>query len=77
MLVLSRRVGEAVVIDGGIRVKVAAVNGQTVRLAIEAPDDTRIDRQEVFDRRRAAGFETPDRPLTAPCGESDRLTYQL
>jgi carbon storage regulator len=77
MLVLSRRVGEAIVIDGGIRIKVAAVNGQTVRLAIEAPDATRIDRQEVYDRRQAAGFESPDQPLTAPCGKSDLLTYQL
>jgi carbon storage regulator len=54
MLVLSRRLGEEVIIDGNIRVTVVAVKGDRVRLGIAAPPAVPIDRQEVHDRRSAA-----------------------
>lgn len=50
MLVLTRRLGESVVIEGGIRITVVAVQGNKVRLGITAPDAVRVDRQEVHDR---------------------------
>ena len=49
MLVLSRKVGESVVIDGRIVVKIETVNGNIVRLGIKAPKEVPIHRQEVFD----------------------------
>ena len=63
MLVLSRKVGEAIVIEGGIVVRVAEVNGGRVRLAIEAPRSTRVDREEVHERIAAGGFQ----PIPDPC----------
>jgi carbon storage regulator len=51
MLVLTRNVGEKIVIDGNISVTVVAVKGNKVRLGIEAPDYVRVDRQEVHERR--------------------------
>jgi carbon storage regulator len=69
MLVLSRKVGEAIVIDGGIVIRVAEIHGGRVRLAIDAPHSVRIDREEIRDRVAAAGFQSvadprliPDRP---------------
>jgi carbon storage regulator len=50
MLVLTRRVGQVIVVDGGIRIKVVAVQGDKVRLGIEAPDSVRVDREEVHRR---------------------------
>jgi carbon storage regulator len=50
MLVLTRRVGEEIVIDGHIRITITAVNRDRVRLGIEAPDNIRVDRREVHDR---------------------------
>jgi carbon storage regulator len=47
MLVLTRKVGEQVVVGEDIRVTVVAVNGQGVRIGIEAPDDVVIRRQEL------------------------------
>ena len=44
MLVLSRRLGERIVIDGEIIVTVVAVQGNKVRLSIVAPEDVRVDR---------------------------------
>lgn len=51
MLVLSRRPGEEIVIDGDIRVRVVSVQGRTVRLAIAAPPAIRVDRLEIHARR--------------------------
>ena len=51
MLVLSRKVGEKVIIDGCITVTVVAVDGTRVRLGITAPPDVRIDREEVHRQR--------------------------
>jgi len=52
MLVLTRRVGEAIVIGNGIRVQVISVHGDKVRLGIAAPDSVRVDREEIHERRR-------------------------
>ncbi len=54
MLVLSRKVGEAIVIDGRVLVTVAKVRSNNVSLGIAAPEDVRIDRGEVHDQRKAA-----------------------
>src|SRR5215207_1862536 len=61
MLVLTRRLGEAIVISDDIIVKVVEIDGQKVRLAIEAPRSVRIDREEVRQRMLAAekAEETP------------------
>jgi carbon storage regulator len=51
MLVLSRKVGEEIVIDNNIRVVVLEVLGNRVRLGVVAPEDVAVDRHEVFARR--------------------------
>lgn len=52
MLVLSRKVGEQIVIDGGITVTVTSIDGNKVRLGISAPPNVRIDRAEMHQRIR-------------------------
>ena len=47
MLVLSRKLGEKVVIGGIITVTIVEVHGNRVRLGIEAPEDIRILREEL------------------------------
>ena len=58
MLVLSRKVGERVVIGGGITVTVVSVQGNKVRLGIEAPPQVPVDREEI----RALRAEFADKP---------------
>ncbi|HLW68869.1 MAG TPA: carbon storage regulator [Gemmataceae bacterium] len=48
MLVLTRRIGEEIVIAGDIRVTVVAIHGQKVRLAIRAAPAIRILRGELI-----------------------------
>lgn len=51
MLVLSRKVGQKLVIDDKITIVVHRVSGNRVRLAIEAPDDVRVLRGELQETR--------------------------
>ena len=53
MLVLSRRTGDSIVIDGQIRVTVLDVRGRTIRLGIEAPRNVEIQREEILGEGRA------------------------
>jgi carbon storage regulator len=53
MLVLTRRVGEEIIVDGAITVTVLSVQGQKVRLGIIAPKSVRVDRSEISARRSA------------------------
>lgn len=52
MLVLSRYVGEWLVIDGNIRVHISEVRGDRVKLAIDAPRSVRVEREDQHDERR-------------------------
>ncbi len=49
MLVLRRKAGEAIVLNGVIRIYVLAVEGERVKLGIDAPPDVVIVRQELLD----------------------------
>jgi len=66
MLILSRKSGESIVIDGRIRVKILRHDGDIVKVGIEAPPDVPVHREEVYaeiqeSNRRAA--TQPKRPL--------------
>lgn len=50
MLVLSRKPGESVLIGAGITITVREIRGGKVRLAIEAPGDVLILREELAER---------------------------
>jgi carbon storage regulator len=64
MLILSRRVGEEIVIGGNIRVVVVGGKGKAVRLGVSAPPSVRVDRGEIAERRRRfpEGHEGPAVP---------------
>lgn len=54
MLVLTRKVGEKLVIGNEIVVEVLSISGDGVRLGINAPRETSIHRYEVFEEIQAA-----------------------
>ena len=54
MLVLTRRIGEEIVIAGDVRVTVLAVKGSNVRLGITAPRSVRVSRMELLTRASEA-----------------------
>ena len=71
MLVLSRKIGQKIVLTGGIELTVVEIRGDKVRLGLVAPKDVAVHRVEVaerigFEGRKPAG----EQPLVPPedCG---------
>ena len=52
MLILSRKVGERIAIAGNVEIVVEAIRGNRVQIAIEAPQNIRILRQELESRSK-------------------------
>ena len=50
MLILTRRVGETIVIGNDITVTVLGVKGNQVRIGVQAPKDVSVHREEIAER---------------------------
>ena len=50
MLVLSRKKGQSIIIGDNIEITVVEIQGDTVRIGVNAPREVAIHRQEVFDQ---------------------------
>jgi carbon storage regulator len=53
MLILTRRVGETLMIGNEVTLTVLGVKGSQVRLGINAPKDVEVHREEVYERVKA------------------------
>lgn len=50
MLILTRRIGETLMIGDDISITVLGVKGNQVRLGVNAPKDVAVHREEIYDR---------------------------
>lgn len=50
MLILTRRVGEKLIIGDDVIVTILSLKGNQIRVGIDAPREVKVHRQEVFDR---------------------------
>jgi carbon storage regulator len=50
MLILTRRVGETLVVGDDVTVTVLGVKGNQVRLGVNAPKDVSVHREEIYQR---------------------------
>ena len=53
MLILTRKVGETLMVGEDVTVTVMAVNGNQVRIGINAPKDVAVHREEIYERVQA------------------------
>jgi carbon storage regulator len=70
MLILSRKPGESIIIDGRITVKILRLEGDVVKVGIEAPLEVTVHRQEVYDEIQKNNQEA----LTQTVSQLPRLT---
>ncbi|MBF6057117.1 MULTISPECIES: carbon storage regulator CsrA [Thiomicrorhabdus] len=62
MLVLTRREGESLIIDGDITLTVLSVKGGQVRLGIKAPKEVPIHREELLKNDKTQSDSSPAEP---------------
>ena len=66
MLILTRRVGETVVIGNDVDVTVLGVKGNQVRLGVKAPREVSVHREEIYKRIKDEKQEARKAPAEAP-----------
>ncbi len=60
MLILTRRVGESLIIGDDVVVNVLGVKGNQVRIGVDAPKDVSVHREEIYDRIQAEKSQADD-----------------
>jgi carbon storage regulator len=76
MLILSRKLGESIVIDGRIHVTVMRVEGEVVKLGIAAPSEVPVHRKEVYEeiqRSNRQALTKQSTPLPRLAGRLPKL----
>ncbi|MDA0631176.1 MAG: carbon storage regulator CsrA [Proteobacteria bacterium] len=60
MLILTRRVGESLIIGDDVTITVLGVKGNQVRIGVNAPRDVAVHREEILDRIQADSVADDD-----------------
>jgi len=77
MLVLTRQVGEKLVIGNEVVIEVLSVSGDCVRLGITAPRETSVHRFEVFQEIEAANRAAASPSTASPRAAAEGLAARL
>lgn len=71
MLILTRRVGETIVIGDDVIITVLGIKGNQVRIGINAPKDVSVHREEIYQRIQNEKKEAPAAAASAPVLKKD------
>ncbi len=72
MLILTRKIGEAIVIDNDVTVRILEIKGGQVKVGVEAPSKVTVHREEIYkailEENIRAGMEIPADISSLPSG---------
>lgn len=66
MLIITRRVGEALYIGDDVEVRVLAVRGNQVRIGVNAPQELPVHREEIYRRIHGQDAEDQAKDVAVP-----------
>ena len=72
MLILTRRVGESLIIGDDVTVTVLGVKGNQVRIGVDAPKNVSVHREEIYERiqKEKQGESTEQQPTDQAAGKA-------
>ena len=57
MLILTKNIGEAIILDGDIEITLMDIQGNHARIGIDAPEEVKIYREEIYEK--LPGYAAP------------------
>jgi carbon storage regulator len=66
MLVLTRKIGELIVIGDDIKIKIVEIKGKQVRIGIEAPRTVAVNREEIYKQKNGEKPTEAEQELETP-----------
>ena len=76
MLILTRRVGETLMVGDDVTVTVLGVKGNQVRIGVNAPKEVQVHREEIYQRiQNEKNGKTSNTPNIAEAGELRELLH--
>jgi len=75
MLILTRRVGETLMVGDNVTITVLGVKGNQVRIGVNAPKDVSVHREEIYQRiqrEKVAGLEAALQDKTGHTSSEDK-----
>lgn len=72
MLILTRRIGESIIIGDDVTITVLGVKGNQVRLGVNAPKDVSVHREEIYRRIQQEQTTNTSEPLVIDTGSNEK-----